>query len=556
MSKFVKRALKRVSWKPSGMPEYPLSAAPEFPAEPEVNGVNTRSATGTPVSSIAFESERPEAPETNATPITLVILGCGQRGKAFADYARAHPKQCEVVAIAEPRPQTRADFASRHGVADKYAFASHVELLALSDIMVQDGKPRLAQAVVICVQDKMHAELTIEFARRGFHILCEKPLGVDVRECVRVTEEIEKSGVIYALGHNFPYSPYAASITELIHSGQLGRLLHIAHLEPIGYYHFAHSYVRGNWQSEKTSAPIILTKSSHDLDIFNRWLWPLVPTKVSSFGGLGHFRKDRKPAEARMAGVTRCLECPANVEQRCEYSAKKIYLAPVQGGSSGWPGNLIVDGRPTVEKMTQALQETSYGLCVYESANDVPDHQTVSIQYSAPFEETTAELPEDAQRDSLPPVNPTISFTMAAHTDSICMRKTSLYFEHGEVIGDMSTYTVSDFRDAGRGARRVIPPHPMGGGHAGGDWALTDAWLRAIVEHEGGKIVQALGVGASIRDQLRVFMTGFAIEEARKELKVVDCQEFERRMLNTYQNQAPVARVEIEYEPERPSTSA
>lgn len=124
---------------------------------------------------------------------------------------------------------------------------------------------------------------------------------------------------------DFPYSPYAASLTELIHSGSLGRLLHIAHLEPIGYYHFAHSYVRGNWQSEKTSAPIILTKSSHDLDIFCRWFWPLVPSKVSSFGGLGHFRKERKPAGAK--DVMRCLECPASVEQKCEYSAKRSKLA-------------------------------------------------------------------------------------------------------------------------------------------------------------------------------------------------------------------------------------
>lgn len=67
---------------------------------------------------------------------------------------------------------------------------------------MSDGKGRIAQAVVICVQDKMHAELTIEFARRGFHILCEKPLGANVEECIKVTEEIEKSGIVYALGHS------------------------------------------------------------------------------------------------------------------------------------------------------------------------------------------------------------------------------------------------------------------------------------------------------------------------------------------------------------------
>lgn len=68
--------------------------------------------------------------------------------------------------------------------------------------MVADGKPRIAQGVVICVQDRMHAQLAIDFSKRGFHILCEKPLGVDVEECIRVTEEVENSNVVYALGHS------------------------------------------------------------------------------------------------------------------------------------------------------------------------------------------------------------------------------------------------------------------------------------------------------------------------------------------------------------------
>ena len=120
---------------------------------------------------------------------------------------------------------------------------------------------------------------------------------------------------------DFPYSTYASSLTSLIHSGRLGRLLNITHLDPIGYYHFAHSYVRGHWKAEDTSAPIVLTKSSHDIDMFCKWLWPLVPSKVSSFAGLGHFRKERKPEGAE--GVKRCLECPEHIEARCEYSAKK-----------------------------------------------------------------------------------------------------------------------------------------------------------------------------------------------------------------------------------------
>ena len=129
-------------------------------------------------------------------------------------------------------------------------------------------------AVIICVQDRMHAECTIEFAPRGFHVLCEKPLAaVSGRRANRY------------------------------------------------YYHIGHSYARGHWQAEGTSVPILLTQSSRDIDIFSKGLWPLVPSKVSSFAGLGHFRKERKLEGAE--GVKRCLECPDNIESRCKYSAKK-----------------------------------------------------------------------------------------------------------------------------------------------------------------------------------------------------------------------------------------
>jgi hypothetical protein len=68
-----------------------------------------------------------------------------------------------------------------------------------------------------------------------------------------------------------------------------------------------------------------------------------------------------------------------------------------QSGSSGWPGNPIVDGTPTIESITKALEETNYGAYVYESTNDVPDNQTTSIRFMCPlplfqYTSTTSEL--------------------------------------------------------------------------------------------------------------------------------------------------------------------
>lgn len=57
------------------------------------------------------------------------------------------------------------------------------------------------------------------------------------------------------------YSPYSKALYEVINSGSLGKLINVQHMEPIGYYHFAHSYVRGNWGKEADSSFSLMTKS-------------------------------------------------------------------------------------------------------------------------------------------------------------------------------------------------------------------------------------------------------------------------------------------------------
>jgi predicted dehydrogenase len=115
------------------------------------------------------------------------------------------------------------------------------------------------------------------------------------------------------------YSPYSHELFALIKSGALGPLINVAHVEPVGFFHFAHSYVRGAWAREAESSFALMTKCCHDLDLLCAWLAPAAPARVSSFGSLAHFRPDAKPAAAGAA--TRCGDCAH--ERACAYSAKK-----------------------------------------------------------------------------------------------------------------------------------------------------------------------------------------------------------------------------------------
>ena len=96
-------------------------------------------------------------------------------------------------------------------------------------------------------------------------------------------------------------------------------------LEPVGYWHQAHSFVRGNWRNETESSSMLLAKSCHDLD-WIRYMMGVSCEAVSSFGSLRHFRVEERPEGA----AERCLDCA--VEADCPYSARKIYLGRLEQG--------------------------------------------------------------------------------------------------------------------------------------------------------------------------------------------------------------------------------
>lgn len=112
----------------------------------------------------------------------------------------------------------------------------------------------------------------------------------------------------------------------------------------------------------------------------------------------------------------------------------------------------------------------------------------------------------------------TASFTMVAYSDLICDRQTRLHFTHGELVGDMQKFTVTDFR-----TRRTTTHYPSleGGGHGGGDLGLIKAFVEAV--RTGRQEV----LGTNISEVLKSHLTVFAAEHSRREGKVVDCVEFE-----------------------------
>ncbi|GLY94533.1 Gfo/Idh/MocA family oxidoreductase [Actinoplanes sp. NBRC 103695] len=383
--------------------------------------------------------------------VTLALVGAGLRGQAYARHA-VSTGQARVVAVAEPDPGRREAAATEFGIAPEFVFESWSDLVAEPRLSGQAGEPRLAVAAIVATQDRMHRDPAVRLADLGYHLLIEKPLAPTEEDATAIVEAAVRNKVIAAVCHVMRYTPYTRLVKGLLDSGRIGKLVSVQHLEPVGWWHFAHSFVRGNWRNTEESGPLLLTKCCHDID----WLVHLfgqLPERVSSFGSLSHFRPSERPAGAS----DRCLDCA--VEPTCPYSAKRRYeQALADPDEHFWPLGAVTP-IATEESLRAALRDGPYGRCVYTCDNDVVDHQVVNLAF---------------------PDGATCSFTVSAFTP-MEHRRTRLQGTHGYLDGDGRHVTLLDFvtgetevfdSDAGGSS--------AGDGHGGGDEGLTEAFIAAV----------------------------------------------------------------------------
>ena len=402
--------------------------------------------------------------------LTVAIIGLGNRGRIYAHNFTA--LGAKVAAVCEKNPGMLAYIRNKYGIAESMAFTDEKDFFAAG---------KLADALVVSTQDRDHYRHAVAGLNLGYHLLCEKPVSPHLSAYEELERLSREKGLNMVVCHVLRYAPFYDKIKQVIDSGAIGEITNINQTENVGYWHFSHSYVRGNWRREDETGPSILAKCCHDLDLF--YYYTGTPCdRVYSVGERRVFLHENRPEGA----TDRCMDgCPH--AKTCPYEVTKLYYKPTLKTIPWLIGHVKVvtaKGNPTKKDIIEALKTSPYGRCVYACDNDVMENQVVSCKMGK--------------------VNATLTMTAQS---ARCFRRVHIMGTKGEIFGQDSS---AKFKLNIWGELPKTVHVNRGIGHLGGDKGIVKDFIHLM---ETGKLTPRI---STMDKTIMSHKMAFAAEESRK----------------------------------------
>jgi scyllo-inositol 2-dehydrogenase (NADP+) len=180
--------------------------------------------------------------------LRVAILGQGRSGRDIhGKYLVTDTERFRITAVADPIENRRKRAEEEYGCE---TFKDYSELLDRKDI----------DLVINSTPSHMHVPVSLEFIKRGFDVLCEKPVSGSVKALDTLIEASEKAGTVFTVFQQSRYAPYFRQVKKIIDSGVLGRIIQIS----IAFAGFSR---RWDWQSlQACNGGNLLNTGPHPLD--------------------------------------------------------------------------------------------------------------------------------------------------------------------------------------------------------------------------------------------------------------------------------------------------
>lgn len=421
--------------------------------------------------------------------IKAIVVGYGDRGSVYSNYAITNPNKLKIVGVVDPNPFKRKMCQEKFNLNDNQLFDNIDDCLKSSmdcDLFIN------------ATMDQFHYEIMKKILSAKYNLLTEKPIVGNKLQLLELQKIATQNNCKVFVCHVLRYTPFYATIKQMILDNKVGKIFSIQMDEHVGIAHYGGSYVRGKWNNEeKCLSSFLLAKSCHDIDIMCWLNNNTIPTEVAAFGGRYFFTRDNAP----QGSTESCFDCP--IEKKCLYSALKHYI------ECNWSSNLTwtqINKKLediTLDDKINFLKNSEYGKCIFkvDDAN-ITDREALIVKFK------DGSVGNFNQIGGAPQAG----------------RYIHIVGSLGEIVGNAESGIIT-YMKASRDSlicdkeiidvNKNINSNFGFSGHMGGDYAIMESITNYL---NGDKSSISI---TSLNDSINSHLVVFAAEESRKDDKVV-----------------------------------
>jgi myo-inositol 2-dehydrogenase / D-chiro-inositol 1-dehydrogenase len=175
-----------------------------------------------------------------------------------------------LTAAASPTREHVEDFCGRWKAP--HVFSDYREMLASGEI----------DAITVACPNDLHAQVTIDAAKAGLHVLVDKPLAMTLAECDAMIAACAQAGVVLLYGENLCFAPKYVRAKELADEGAFGDVYYVRQLE----CHYG-PHADWFWDVERSGGGVLMDMGCHSIE-YCRWVFGNAPVE-SVYADLGRF---------------------------------------------------------------------------------------------------------------------------------------------------------------------------------------------------------------------------------------------------------------------------
>ncbi len=219
--------------------------------------------------------------------LRVAILGCGNRSQAHL-ASLASVDNIEVAALCDIVPEKMEERARLVKAGSPRRYTDYQKMLKEADV----------HAVAIVLPNTLHREAVIACLQAGKHVLCEKPLTLNVPDCRQVVRAFDRYRRVVQVGTQRRHAAAYHKLSEELRQGAIGQILYgwvnTFRADWIKLYPDPAEDSAKNWRMHQAEGgAVIYEMGIHLLDLFN-WLIDSAPVEVAAMGGVHNKRLEKR----------------------------------------------------------------------------------------------------------------------------------------------------------------------------------------------------------------------------------------------------------------------